>query len=363
MVPLPDEILTEILSRLSVKSLLRFECVSKRWLSLITTPKFIQLHLKQAIQHSPRILYATYDDTYSIAYTTQSYVPKAYDYPVNDQRVIGSCNGLVCCSDKYYYMSLWNPATKEDVRIPYAEISDDLIEDEHEVVVGFSFVGDQYKVVRSVFFYKDEEHTEFQQCEVKVYTVGSKDWRTVDDPPCCLRYRHMVPQVNGALHWLSGPPMDSAKTVNSRIVAFDAGSEAFGIVPWIESIRSDDDNLDVTLSVLRGCLSTLCWHQGDSRIYVWSMKDYGVKESWTNLFSIRFPVLGIQFGSIEPLVLRDNGEFILKSSRELYVYDTFEEAVTTHTLCEYDEPNLCYKADLVVESFVSIASLLDEEAI
>ncbi|KAM7488734.1 hypothetical protein LguiB_026218 [Lonicera macranthoides] len=37
---IPDEIIDNILLRLPVKSLLRFKCVSKRWLSTISDPNF-----------------------------------------------------------------------------------------------------------------------------------------------------------------------------------------------------------------------------------------------------------------------------------------------------------------------------------
>ena len=46
---LPDEVLIEILHRLSVKSLIRLRCVSKSWKSLITTPAFIDSHLTHSL--------------------------------------------------------------------------------------------------------------------------------------------------------------------------------------------------------------------------------------------------------------------------------------------------------------------------
>ncbi|KAI5660056.1 hypothetical protein M9H77_28849 [Catharanthus roseus] len=45
-VNIPQDALTEILLRLPVKSLIRFKCVSKSWFSLLTSPLFIDMHLK-----------------------------------------------------------------------------------------------------------------------------------------------------------------------------------------------------------------------------------------------------------------------------------------------------------------------------
>lgn len=281
-----------------------------------------------------------------------------------DREIIGLCNGLVCVYDKFDEMELWNPATEESEPLQHAYINEETLDfNLHEAVMGFCFdpVSDQYKVVRSVFLYGDCEHTEFQECEVKVHTLGANGWRRIDDPPSCLLNRHMVPQVNGALHWLSGTFIDPAITLDSRIISFDAASEEFRIVPWIEAVRRDDTSLDVTIGVLQDCLSALCWYHGDTHISVWSMKEYGVKESWTRLFLIQMPVSGMEFESIEPLVLQSNGEIILKSDGELYVYDTLHNTIIVHTVC--DIPAHCYNAHTFVESLVSIASLYNEEAL
>lgn len=46
-----DDIVCDILSRLPVKSLLRFKCVYKRWYSLIRDPYFVDLHLIRSKAH------------------------------------------------------------------------------------------------------------------------------------------------------------------------------------------------------------------------------------------------------------------------------------------------------------------------
>lgn len=57
---LPDEIMELILSRLAVKCLLRFKCVSKKWKSTIESLRFKEAQLRQSQQSGdPDILYVT----------------------------------------------------------------------------------------------------------------------------------------------------------------------------------------------------------------------------------------------------------------------------------------------------------------
>uniref|UniRef100_A0A1S4B203 F-box/kelch-repeat protein At3g06240-like n=1 Tax=Nicotiana tabacum TaxID=4097 RepID=A0A1S4B203_TOBAC len=91
---IPIELITEILSRLPVKSLLRFRCVSKYWLSLISSPEFAYTHLGIAANSYP--------------------VKKPRGYV----RIVGSVNGLVCLVIEEKYFLLWNPSIRKFKKLP-----------------------------------------------------------------------------------------------------------------------------------------------------------------------------------------------------------------------------------------------------
>ena len=51
MSEIPRDIITDVLSRVPVKSLLRFRCVSKPWCSLIDSPHFVKTHLNRSVDN------------------------------------------------------------------------------------------------------------------------------------------------------------------------------------------------------------------------------------------------------------------------------------------------------------------------
>ncbi|KAK4592933.1 hypothetical protein RGQ29_017176 [Quercus rubra] len=106
---LPDDIVLNILSRIPVKSLIRFRCVCKTWDSSITTPNFISTDLNKNNDHDHACLIQTciQYNSYKIPkvykvlccdrmldWVFEYSVPSAFD--LNMSEMVSSCNGLVC---------------------------------------------------------------------------------------------------------------------------------------------------------------------------------------------------------------------------------------------------------------------------
>ncbi|KAF3646912.1 putative early light-induced protein, chloroplastic-like [Capsicum annuum] len=128
MPALPTELVTEILARLTVKSLLKFKCVSKSWRALISSPEFVKTHLivcahQRVVLTEVRDLYSFHDvqyilKDYSLNTLRNDPVTEALDlyYPMyNPQQkvcVVGSINGLICLAIKDKDFVLWNPSMR-----------------------------------------------------------------------------------------------------------------------------------------------------------------------------------------------------------------------------------------------------------
>ncbi|KAH0643279.1 hypothetical protein KY289_034253 [Solanum tuberosum] len=127
---LPPELITEILLRVPVKSLLKFRSVSKFWLALISSREFIKNHLSlSASNHHVLISIQNRDCKWnfkeclfrSLFYDS---VTEAFDlkYPIEDNSklidILGSCNGLILLMGYIGCLLLWNPTTRMHKKLP-----------------------------------------------------------------------------------------------------------------------------------------------------------------------------------------------------------------------------------------------------
>nr|XP_016480135.1 PREDICTED: putative F-box/kelch-repeat protein At1g12870 isoform X4 [Nicotiana tabacum] len=142
---LPGDAMVEILLRLPVKSLLRFRAVSKSWYGFLSSPDFIQMHLRHGQQplhekllrvsdrgprDTPTISFFSVDRTVTVnadddiddgvdVYKNNNdlYPSSVVDLPFpsspdDEVRIVGSCNGLLCVHfNRTSNIILWNPAT------------------------------------------------------------------------------------------------------------------------------------------------------------------------------------------------------------------------------------------------------------
>lgn len=164
MSKLPQDIFVDILTYLPVKSLVRFKCVCKPWQSLISDPRFVKLHLKQAIEgnniNRQRLLVAAEPLYSSVDFEAASdgddiNAVMELPYPSAASRtesfafasIRGSCDGLVCIRNggDVHDMFLWNPSTRESKKLP--KPSSSVQKDGFLTGLGYDSTIDDYKLV------------------------------------------------------------------------------------------------------------------------------------------------------------------------------------------------------------------------
>ncbi|KAM3249609.1 hypothetical protein P3L10_011379 [Capsicum annuum] len=128
---LPLELIIEILSRLPVKSLLKFTCVSKSWLDLISSPEFIKSQLELSANnkyntHQRLKLYYRNEYSFrslrSLLYEPDKEEASDSNYPIKKLKSssysMGSVNGLICLVDESDDLYLWNQSIRKYRKLP-----------------------------------------------------------------------------------------------------------------------------------------------------------------------------------------------------------------------------------------------------
>ncbi|KAJ8422208.1 hypothetical protein Cgig2_014273 [Carnegiea gigantea] len=271
-----DIIASEILPRVSARSLLGFKCVCKFFKTLISSSEFINLHLR----HSQSL---SSDSNRLLILLKEPSLFSVHSKTVN---VVGSCNGLLCLrirfsgnADDSTPLVLLNPSTGIYRSIPPAWNRASLFVE--NLGFGYDSEANDYKIVQII-----------HECRraVMVYSLKANSWRLVEKEASPQNYIATQVSSIGALiddhlfHWMCRRGSDS----KYRIRCFNLRTERWGNdVPVPDCQTTNNSKID--LGVLHGllCLSIQYFRNGcmDLTFDVWIMKEYGVVESWTKLLS------------------------------------------------------------------------------
>ncbi|XP_019192351.1 PREDICTED: F-box/kelch-repeat protein At3g23880-like [Ipomoea nil] len=349
---IPNEIIRIILLQLSVESIIRFQCVSKLWRSMIQDSDFklsyggpgrlfILSHEseRRGSQNSKQLVvrFTTRHDD-DLRLERQKWpLGEAADYPLirgsNQYHVtaLSSCNGFVLLAAAERDILLWNPLTRCLTKVlesPYSGIKSS------GALAGLCYYPRtrNYKVVLLFRHLMDYDNP---WCVISA-SLTHKNWRSVQFPYCFDSIRDGVSFRNTFHWWVSDIPDPYWYSVGdypprankNRIIYFDYVRDEFRILPTPSEQR--ENSSIVGLGVIDDCLSMACIPRHNeaktNTLQVLIMKEYGIEESWMIAFDIQMPQLtygnrGLTFYS-QP----NNTEQVLFMRRGLnrhhvYVYD------------------------------------------
>ncbi|XP_059443596.1 F-box/kelch-repeat protein At3g06240-like [Corylus avellana] len=278
---LPQALLSEILSRLPVKSLLRFRCVSKAWLALIKDPTFINIHLHNTRERNLIVQTRNVDQNdqllnlkyYSVPVNFSEdrpveVLPPFYrpEYSLSFYKIIGCCNGLVCFRtyDKEKIV-IWNPSIRKYKKLPFEPVKFGYpIEN---FAFGYDSVNNDYKVLKIM-----------ELCEVNVYSLKAHSWRRVED-----KWPYKDSSVFGKPIYFNGTLLWLVRNVTNRIrlLAFHLTTEKFE-----EQTLPVQPRAIKTLEVLEGSICVSAYRPDAQCIEFWIMKE----TSWSQLCTLPVPL-------------------------------------------------------------------------
>ncbi|KAL9236851.1 hypothetical protein vseg_011474 [Gypsophila vaccaria] len=361
---LPSEIIAEILSRLPVKSLVRFKTVSKSFNYLIKSPNFIHQTLTSSssssssnnhriiISHST-VCSSADTDTLSFSELPHPLLPPPSLQPTLNYfadppgvLLIGQARGVVCISNATKsVVYLYSPGTRTQRCVPRSHI----MYPEDFVVFGFMFDGfrHDYKLLRIVQCRESYCHVRFYN-EAKVYSLRDHEWRFVREMPYVLVYKDCNGVfVEGGVHFVVG------KEGVKYIVRFDVEKEEFGEVMEMPGGGDEYEVSKLVLRELGGCLCVMVNDKSGFWADLWVMREYGKAETWERVLCLE---VWPRFCEVRPVVYSSDGRrvLLLVDNCELQWCELRggEERVRVVRSCALlDEP---FDAGVYVESIVSL---------
>jgi F-box interacting protein len=209
---------------------------------------------------------------------------------------------------------------------------------------GYDNSAGTYKVVA---FYMLVEYGYNPKSVVKAFNLGDNSWRDIQCFPVLPLYwfrgnKNNGVYLSGTINWLalrnyfhSSYDVGWFKGVTVEqyvIVSLDLSTESYTeiLLP-----RGFDEvpHFQPTIAVLMNCL---CFGHdfGKKHFVIWHMKDFGVQESWVQLFKISYHNLySISSGYLfdfQPLYLSENGHTLIFTEYEMgsvFVYNCIDDRI------------------------------------
>lgn len=286
------EIMTEILSWLPVKSLLRFKSVCKAWYDVINDLKFIKLHLLRSSQTNNTtttlILFLPIIDPQNQNCLNLNFDPY-FQYQVTQlcsplpqykPFVIGTCNGLVCFffnqrpsipDSSQLRLCFNNPATrtyKISPRVSYPGLPPFL---EHPKVISFGYdlVSRDYKVFKLTELRHRHNINVLFDVKCMVYSLKTNTWNSIPLPPWESKALSTLPYifVNNSFHWL--------RTKDTVIKCFDLSTHEY----YVKFIPQRICSYSPVLTAFKGSLCVVTYY-----LDIWVLKDHDDDTSWFQIF-------------------------------------------------------------------------------
>ncbi|KAK1352873.1 F-box domain-containing protein [Heracleum sosnowskyi] len=330
---LSEDLISEILVRVPVKSLLCFQLVCKGWSSLIKHPTFVKSQLLHAItaETDQTLIISPYkrysEKKFSLLHANSREIVADLKFPYSqgdfNTRIVGSASGIVCFVvalnfPKYKTSTyLWNPAIRQSKLIP--SFSNELhCKEVRSDGFGYDPIDHDYKVVRVVSGPSLSSMRHLLSAEV--YSANKNVWRKVPDPIDIPWDSDFDVCVNGYLCGIG----------NYGMMSFDLNKEVFSCtmkLPIMRELVRDEARIIEFNKSIAVVILLIAYNDDksngelDNKINMWSLDDDaclrggGVVPSWTIMFSIDL---------VTPVELSlgyfCNGDLLLLILDEKYVY-------------------------------------------
>ncbi|WOH00052.1 hypothetical protein DCAR_0519408 [Daucus carota subsp. sativus] len=325
-----ESLVANIIAGLPIASICAWRCVGKLFLKLISENWFTKLYaeispyITVVIHNNFGVHLVEFAKGYCQLYKSVIQIKKA--------KIAGSCNGLLfilipCESVEYQspftcfsrsHLYLCNPILGQFARLPEHNQKNYSWDGKRTEVygLGFNTRTDNYMILRISTPVNPPHPIYKKRSEADVLIIGTNTWKRVGYLPYPSNQGSLGDTVKGAFHWLFYNEMKNF----TSLYAFNIEDERNYQIPFPPNIGNGKVNMSV--GILNNCLC-LFDNSHPTHFDIWSMKEYGVGESWgiKCILTASIPA-GICKSTLQPVAaLKDDGIIIKSGSGNFYNYD------------------------------------------
>ncbi|KAH1150246.1 hypothetical protein GYH30_044327 [Glycine max] len=318
---LPQELVSNILSRLPAKDLVKCKRVCKSWFDLITDYHFVTNHyvaynnlmhyqsqeeqllvigrpFVSALKTHISLLSCNTNDPQKNHISSSSLLNLPCEYNNSEHKywseISGPCNGI-------YFLEgnpnvLMNPSLGQFKALPKPHLSASQGTYSLTEYSGFGFdpKTNDYKVVviRDIWL-KETDERKLGHWTAELYSLNSNSWRKLDDASLPLPIEiwgssKVYTYVNNCCHWW-GYDVDESGAKEDAVLAFDMVNESFRKIK-VPRIRGSSKEEFATLAPLKesSTIAVVVYPlRGQEKSFdVWVMKDYWNEGSWVKQYTV-----------------------------------------------------------------------------
>ncbi|RHN51990.1 putative F-box domain-containing protein [Medicago truncatula] len=388
---LPQELVSNILSRLPARKLLKCKCVCKSWLHLIADPHFTtnyysfhnQIYSQEehllAIQRPffPRLktnislLSLTFNDPKNHVNSTLLNLPEEYN---SDHKywseIMGPCNGI-------YFLQgnpnvLMNPSLRQFKSLPESHLTDSngIYSLTDYASFGFDPKSNDYKVVMlKDIWLKETDDRQKGFWTAELYSHKSNSWRKLDAKTlplpieiCGSSLSRVYTYVNNCCHWWSFVNNESAGIKEDFILSFDMVNEVFRKIKVPKICESSKETF-ATLAPFEksSTIGVIVYPiRGNVKHFdVWMMRDYWDEGSWIKQYSVG----PIEYVVDRLMVFNGSNRFLWKCNNDELVLNEHQSFFCDESqkrrdlkVRDYDKFDDSFRVVVYKESLVSLQS-------
>ncbi|XP_058775064.1 putative F-box protein At5g62660 [Vicia villosa] len=370
---IPGDLTISIISKLPLKSLVRFRCIQKSWSVLFENPHFMNMYRVNFVSNNnfsydndscltleSEFSYYGFRGTLFSCHGEKFENKVKLDWPPLFQEgnecinILGSLVDETLClytGILFPKTVFWNLSTKEFKILPPSPIER---QPSHYKFVsshmgfGYDYVRKDHKVIRNAtkWIQYDMENSETNESIWEVYSLRKNFWRKLDvHIPLGSVTLGDTMYTNGVCHWWDRD--------EDCLVSFDLSSEVFYKTPLPLHLDGylyceSKDKRFIALNGFIAFITTDTTNYGNttSTIHISILGEYGMKESWTKLFIVESLPSYVD----HPIGAGNKGDIFFKTKyKELVQFD-----LNTHKIEKLPVKGILHTSQILLYKKISL---------